>query len=1569
MNEIRPVLEKLEDRILLTAEPTVTIDGPAEVELGAQDVTYSVTFDNTSDTDTGFAPFINVVLPTTGADGAGNEIDDGITFDSATFLGTSIVPTEVVFDADGNAEHPVAVDADGDPLVISGIPGDTLLVFELPYGSFTPNQAPVAIDLVLDFSPLADLDAPLTIDAVGGFAFGGDELDNPDVDPSILGNATSSTLEVAPSLITLTKENEGSESETATGPNFPRTWTITLDVADGQTLTDVLIEDFLPNNIHYLGNLTISDGSAIVNQEPQLDAVVAAGDEALSISVPTVTGGTPVTVSFDYFIPQFDAFGNPVIDPVTGDDSLAPNDVRASGDWVPLDPRDAPQRIVSDEVAVDDELELKSIAVQKSFEITDDQNVAGPTPGDTLTYTLALQVSDFFTMGDIVLTDTLGDGLEFVGGSVAFSVNEADGDTIAETAFDAAAVTVNNDTPGAGQTELLFDLSAAMLAEGAADGILVGDLIDGAQEGATVAFITYEARIRDQFSNPTDEAEVSQGDEISNDVTVRANVRDNADPGTPTDQFEEDTSSAGFEIPFGQIEEKQVVAINGEVPGPDLIIVPGDTVTFSVLYTAPLGSFEDLTLDDFLPLPVFDATEVTTFNNGFASDTPPVAGEAQFGAQTTQEFIDANIAPALVSDTTSNSLSFDFGTFSIDPRQEVQIEVLFSVSVTDAVFADGLLLTNQATTSEQNTGDEPVSTTAITQFVFAQPELSITKGVVAIEAVNGSGSIDGSIGPVGFGEPGDAGPRADGLINSTNLADDPVDANLSNVDAGDLVTFAIVIENTGSSAGGAFDVQIQDILPAGFDIPGTGLNLDVRDGAGNAVGFADLGGGIFGSGIELIDDNANQLGAIAAFDAAAGDNIIVVTYDLIVANETGPEDTLENVASIENFAAFEDGDNRVIVPLEDDAVVTTLDPTVEKRIKTTNVGDDTSNQVLIGEIVTYEIVIDLTEGTTEDVLFIDQTRFANNANDPFAKGALEIVDGEITALGANLSFENVFDVGDGPSTVAFDSNGDGINDRLEFDFGDILNTPDGVADADDRIVIEITAIVSSDDATVGGDLLINQAIMQYEGVEIVDEANVRVRAPNVDIEKTVDPAIVDAGDTVTFRVEVQNDPLLVRGQDRSASAFDLVLTDLISDPDLIFQTGSVVLSGTAAADAVISLGNGAGDTTIEVLLEELGTNETLIIEYQAIVPDGVAAGDELLNTADLTFDSLPFDDDQNERDFSVSDDAVTLTRAPELEKSVVATSFDETDGTDLGIGEEVTFLIVATIPEGTGPIAISDTLPTAPGVLTFLSATVTDIGDDLIGSSALAIGATAVPVGGTITFDFGDLENVPDGNDDEEQIFIEVIARVDDLPDNTSGDTLVNTATLTFGDDSDDTVNATASVDVVEPGISIDKVAPDGPFDAGDVVDYQLQIVNDGTGPAFDMAIADLLEDTGLVLVPGSVTASDGTAVITELASGFRVAIDQLSPATTLVIDYQAVVQDSAAFNSALTNTATVERFDSNPSDDPNDETRDTVFDPGDPDAALTDTEEVATVGVELSKETSAGATSEGETGSGQFGA
>ncbi len=73
---------------------------------------------------------------------------------------------------------------------------------------------------------------------------------------------------------------------------------------------------------------------------------------------------------------------------------------------------------------------------------------------------------------------------------------------------------------------------------------------------------------------------------------------------------------------------------------------------------------------------------------------------------------------------------------------------------------------------------------------------------------------------VTFNPPG-SNPSWSGLVNSSGLAAQPIDSDLAGVDAGDLATFALVIENQGSSPHGAFDIRLRDLLAPGYVIPST----------------------------------------------------------------------------------------------------------------------------------------------------------------------------------------------------------------------------------------------------------------------------------------------------------------------------------------------------------------------------------------------------------------------------------------------------------------------------------------------------------------------------------------------------------------------------------------------------------------------------------------------------------------------------------------------------------------------------------------------------------------------------
>ena len=397
-------LERLESRELLAAQPTAILTVPPRPMLG-ESMTFQVGFDNASTTDAGYGPFLDVVLPATGKDG-----NDGITFQSASYLGSSLSATVLTFDAAGHAVHPFAKTNTGAPVIVTGTPGDQLVVLQLPFGSFTPDQPTATVDVKAMVSPLADVDAALNVQATAGFSLGNDPLDNPTVDPSIFGPTVTSPA--SPALLKLTKTYLGPENETATGPSYHQQYLITVDVAAGQTVTNLDITDLLPANLQFVSVVqTAVHGVPTTTTAISTPSTTTPGG-TLTRRFASVTGDastTDATMLFEFYVPQNDASGNPVLTPDVGAPVTSVDQASSQADWTPVDPRDPAGTFTSntDTHTLND----RSLAIQKSVQGV---NPSGPNgtvaPGDTLEYTIVFQVSDFFAFQSLVVSDVISDG-------------------------------------------------------------------------------------------------------------------------------------------------------------------------------------------------------------------------------------------------------------------------------------------------------------------------------------------------------------------------------------------------------------------------------------------------------------------------------------------------------------------------------------------------------------------------------------------------------------------------------------------------------------------------------------------------------------------------------------------------------------------------------------------------------------------------------------------------------------------------------------------------------------------------------------------------------------------------------------------------------------------------------------------------------------------------------------------------------------------------------------------------------------------------------------------------------
>jgi fimbrial isopeptide formation D2 family protein/uncharacterized repeat protein (TIGR01451 family) len=1526
--------------------------------------TFTVTFDNTSTTDTnptdvGYGPYIDLFLPATGADGRTAAPNDGISFVSATYLGTPVVATVLTLTAAGVA-HPYAKDTSGNPLIItppSGFfPGDQLVVLQVPYGSFTPDQPPAAISVTAAMSNLADVGTPLPISARGGFQFGTDPLDNPATDPSLVGTSVSTT--VTPTLFKLTKTYIGPEDETATGPNFPRQYQISVDVATGQTITDLDLTDILPPELQFIA-VTSTSGATTAISTPS----TSTPGGTLTRQFASVTG-TASTVdaqmTFSFYVPRVDAPLSPIIDPTTGDDVTATDDASTSGTWDPLDPRDATRPVSSDVTPNDHTLTLKSIATQKTSSIVNDTGAPGLSPGDTIEYTINFQVSDYFAFQNLVLTDLFSDGQNFVPGSATYSVS--DGHTASGSisgAFAPANFTLTPNITG-GSDQLLFLLSQQLAAQGfSPNGRLVGGAIPAGGTGGpppqsapplpfgpTQGTITFRTVVQDRYEVdfPSGDPSLDQGDPISNNVTISGDLL-NVSNLTPNGQTEDDNSSTVNKIVSGSF-TKTVYAINGvRTTAADPGVAPGDTVTYRLTYNLPTGDAENFRIEDFLPLPIFDVDKtgaVTVFDR-VVSGVAPTAGHAQYGPADTS-FARTNITPGLSRNSGANSVVFNFGTFDDPLNLPTTLDILFTVTVSNDPFADQLLLTNGAQATSNNTVLETTSSDTFTQVQVEEPVLNITKGVVATNNPAGTFS-PGAVGPVAFNAPGTTGARFTGTINSANLAATPINSNLSNIDQSDVVTFAVVVENTGSSPAGAFNVLLRDTFPEGFLPTGVGafgINLRVTDGAGHLLAFTSLAGGagIAGGngGIQLVDPSALRgaigPGFVNGVPVTDGSNIVIITYDLISSNNQVNQ-VITDVATVENYASQEGGPNFVPNGISDDATVRIATPQMTKDLVGTEIVNTTNanNEAVIGELVTYRVRITVPEGTTPSAVLTDTL-------DP----ELAFVGMVSSNLPAGVTITGSF-------TPVVTNSGQ----TIMWTLGNIVNN-NATNAVPEVIELVYRAVVINTADSNAGDQVNNGVKFTYATGNAVTAAapNVTIIEPQVNIDKSVsvDGAgdTGDAGDPFVYTIVLSNKP----GSNQfTADAFDLTFRDLLQAGLL---TSPLNVTGFTVTDSagVVTAANfelvtdpGTGQL---VLQTKAGTTfdlpvsatRTITIHVSGNLAQTVTPGQLIPNDADVRWTSLDgipnpnprstFNTNSTERtgaggvnDYVASDEADIHILNVNLQKSIVSTSETATtDSSAVVVGEIVRYRVQVAIPDFASPtrFQFADLLPAGMQLLpggTGKIALVSDAGDTLISTTltdpdpnnppdlyltgnennvATLVPQFAVPAGllsfttvngqTQFTFDLGLVTNPANASNDLEYVVAEFNVLVTNTAGNQAGTTFVNqVASIQDG---------TTTGTVQSPGLRLAEPAISG-------------VTKSVVSPTNPQVPDNQIHDAGDV-VRYAVNASNGVGP--DVSTAYDVRVLDTPPAGKMVIDPSSILvfRNGVQITTGFTNNSTATTVD-----------------------------------------------------------
>ena len=1490
--------ELLERRFALAATPTATVAGPVLSSLIGQDIPLTVSFDNTG-TDIGYSPFVDIVMPATGD--APPTPNDGISFKpgSASYNGLSLVTKVLTFDTAGKATHPFAKNIDGTPVIVSGKAGDQLVVVQLPFGSYGPDQPAAVINFTGSVSPLAQPNHTYDVTATGGFQYQVDGSGNPTINVAEFGS--ESTDPVQPQLFRIKKTSTAPEGETATGPNFTHSYTVSIAVAPGQTVTDMLLSDVLPNNVQFVSVTTVS-GNGTTTITPVSTPTTSTPGGTLSRKLNQVVGtgsASDAVMTFTYFVPEKNASNADVIPLGTGGTAVAVNTSSAAGKWTSPNPNYPNEQTVTSSPTDPDSkhtLTAKTTALQKL--VADLTHPGAPRAGDTLEYTLNFQVSDYFALSDFDLADVLTDGQEFDTSFTPTITYTQKSQTLTST-FDSANFSAI--VQGNGSTNVNFDVSAQVDALGlVTDGKLVGAGIPNTGTGSsgtlpnptpsgpgTRGTITFRTKILNTYRETG--ADVVQGDVIADNAETSATVLDYATLA-PTASTVTDISSASVTLVSGEV-VKSVYAVNGTSVSGTPTITAGDAVTFRITYDLPFSSIKDYKITDFLPLPIFVAQGLT-FAGGSSSAAAPASGQWKFGPTDTYHTI-SGITPTVSFNAAANSETWDFGTFQDTLDQASTTDILFTVPASNRPFADGLLLTNQTVQQERNeTGDVLTSNTALAQVKVSEPLLGITKGVVSTNNPAGVFSPP-TVAPPGvtFSQPGIPGASFTGTVTSGGLATQPIDSTLSNVVGNDLVKFCIIVQNTGSGQHGAFDVSFNDIFDATkMQIPtnATGLNLRITDGAGKTLTYT---GDLFGSGITLVDPSATT-GSLSPGKTTAGTvidtghNIAVITYDLQLLTTVLPADVIPNTATLTNYASTEGGPN-FLPPagISDKTTVTVTSPTVLKSLVDTSIIDPNNDRThaVIGERATFELTIKVPEGTTPNAVVVDTLpaglAFVQMVGTP-------IVDPGITVNGSSSTSNPAF-------TPVVTNNGQ----KLTFTLGDIHNTnPDRQLHG---FTLRYETVVLNVSSNISNQTLTNSAKLTWTDHTELPAAKappVTVIEPKLKIDKTVDKTTAQAGDTVTFTIVLSH-----TGQSQT-DAYNVDLSDVIP-AGLTYVAAS--LTHTAGV-VPTTLTPPSGGSTFTATYDKLAKGATSTLTFKAKLDASVSAGASIVNNATETWTSLATNPGQittnnpnaYERtgsgstslgelnNYKASDPATVTVAQPSVTKSLVTTSIVDASNsaTQAVIGEKATYTVTVKIPQGRTPAAkLIDSLPAGMAYVQTISA----VNDDptyltvpgLNNAPTLGSGAH------TFTYDLGDIVNTDTNSATDETITFTIEAVVLNVTSNVSGTSLVNESHATWNSGKNSTPSAkSGAVTVIEPKLLVQKTNTVGNFggNVGDPVTYTITISNYGlTGTdAYDTTLDDVIPSAISGVAITSVVDPTSNASLTN----FAVAGNTLSTTTPFTV-------------------------------------------------------------------------------------
>ncbi|MFD2311960.1 isopeptide-forming domain-containing fimbrial protein [Microbulbifer halophilus] len=760
-------------------------------------------------------------------------------------------------------------------------------------------------------------------------------------------------------------------------------------------------------------------------------------------------------------------------------------------------------------------------------------------------------------------------------------------------------------------------------------------------------------------------------------------------------------------------------------------------------------------------------------------------------------------------------------------------------------------------------------------------------------------------------------------------------ADTSTPDAGDEITITVSLTNSGSAA--AYNLRVLDTLH-----PALTYVADSEAGAGapDSVDYSDPKAPIFIWG-ERTDNTANNplaAGASREFTFRASVDTEIQPHTQLSNSLVADWTSLPNAQTALNrrnsIGADGDPDGMRIGSLDNshtapnDYVATSNEVDGEIRGLTLTKNDLTPALAPeIGAHKQFELVIDLPEGTTQNLQVADQL---DSGSVSYLLARDEYYDVSYTFTGIDTIND------DPPEEAAFDAvPAHGESGTVEWDIGTVITETENdlptAGSVVPQIVITYYARINNDLNTNGGNdgnsTLENGATVDYtdgqtgtaaatinDGTSTISVTESDL-VPNKAVEQ-VGSGQLTAGSVLEYTLSLENTG--------DATAYDVNIVDHMDaglELDSSFTPTISGITDTSGFDAtpddvgagVLTWGRDnttdipAGDGSLDI---EPG--QTLVLTYRAVVtnPDGT-----FTNTANVDWTSLQDDVDHNsdyERtgdgcpNFTDPDDycvSATVETDEASNDTAIAKVFDSDswvdDGSDnvdarLRVGDTVDYQLTLTLNENlTEAVTLTDVLPAGLAFDQIVSVNgdttapfdpAGDFDHSAVSDPTLAGDASG---GQTLTFNLGDIDNTDDDGSPDDFVIVyraEVVVDVLDHVD-TLGP-LDNTATLEYSLSGNAQAPETAGpvgITVNQPVLTaLEKTdTASGRTGAGtqtdpyqvvlatDTMQFRLQTCNEGDAPAYNVQLSDTLAtqlDESALADASAFTVEVGGTVTTDFS-------------------------------------------------------------------------------------------------------